>query len=102
MTVTAPKTRPKCSGLLRAGVEHTGGPFCLRYPRDSVPDVAPSITTIPAVPYGTWEVLRRGTDVAVLASGQWCCRARGGSEPGRRRFCTLRSSTAGISSPTMI
>jgi 1-deoxy-D-xylulose-5-phosphate synthase len=69
MTVTAPKDSAEMLGLLRAGVEHTGGPFCLRYPRDSAPDVAPSITTVPAVPYGTWEVLRRGTDVAVLAVG---------------------------------
>jgi 1-deoxy-D-xylulose-5-phosphate synthase len=69
MTVTAPKDATEMLGLLRAAVEHTAGPFCLRYPRDSAPDVAPSIATIPAVPYGTWEVLRRGTDVAVLAVG---------------------------------
>ena len=69
MTVTAPKDATEMLGLLRAGVEHTAGPFCLRYPRDSAPDVAPSIATIPAVPYGTWEVLRRGTDIAVLAVG---------------------------------
>jgi 1-deoxy-D-xylulose-5-phosphate synthase len=69
MTVTAPKDSAEMLGLLRAGVEHMGGPFCLRYPRDSVPDVAPSIAAVPAVPYGTWEVLRRGTDVAVLAVG---------------------------------
>jgi 1-deoxy-D-xylulose-5-phosphate synthase len=69
MTVTAPKDATEMLGLLRAGIEHTAGPFCLRYPRDSAPDIAPSIATIPAVPYGTWEVLRRGTDVAVLAVG---------------------------------
>ena len=69
MTVTAPKDSAEMLGLLRAGVEHTAGPFCLRYPRDSAPDVAPPISAIPAVPYGTWEVLRRGSDVAVLAVG---------------------------------
>ncbi len=69
MTVTAPKDATEMLGLLRAGVEHTAGPFCLRYPRDSAPDLAPAISTIPAVPYGTWEVLRRGSDVAVLAVG---------------------------------
>jgi 1-deoxy-D-xylulose-5-phosphate synthase len=69
MTVTAPKDATEMLGLLRAGVEHTTGPFCLRYPRDSAPDTAPPISTIPAVPYGTWEVLRRGSDVAVLAVG---------------------------------
>jgi 1-deoxy-D-xylulose-5-phosphate synthase len=69
MTVTAPKDATEMLGLLRAGVEHTAGPFCLRYPRDSAPDVAPPMSAIPAVPYGTWEVLRRGSDVAVLAVG---------------------------------
>jgi 1-deoxy-D-xylulose-5-phosphate synthase len=69
MTVTAPKDGTEMVGLLRAGLDHTAGPFCLRYPRDSVPDVVPALADVPPVPYGTWEVLRRGTDVAVLAVG---------------------------------
>jgi 1-deoxy-D-xylulose-5-phosphate synthase len=67
--VTAPKDATEMLGLLRAGVDHTAGPFCFRYPRDSAPDAPPPMNAIPAVPYGTWEVLRRGTDVAVLAVG---------------------------------
>jgi 1-deoxy-D-xylulose-5-phosphate synthase len=31
--------------------------------------VVPSIGEIEAVPYGTWEVVRRGTEVAILATG---------------------------------
>jgi 1-deoxy-D-xylulose-5-phosphate synthase len=69
MTVTAPKDGAEMLGLLRAGVEHTAGPFCFRYPRDTVPDTPPRMVDVPAVPYGTWEVLRRGSDVAVLAVG---------------------------------
>ncbi len=69
MTVTAPKDGAEMLGLLRAGVEHTGGPFCFRYPRDNVSDVTPPMAEIRAVPYGTWEVLRRGSEVAVLAVG---------------------------------
>ncbi len=69
MTVTAPKDGAEMLALLRSGVEHTAGPFCLRYPRDSVPDVPPPMAEIRAVPYGTWEVLRRGSEVAVLAVG---------------------------------
>jgi 1-deoxy-D-xylulose-5-phosphate synthase len=69
MTVTAPKNGTEMLALLRAGMEHTTGPFCFRYPRDSAPDVPPPMAQIPAVPYGTWEVLRRGADVAVLAVG---------------------------------
>lgn len=69
MTVTAPKDAHEMLGLLRAGVEHTAGPFCLRYPRDAAPDVVPEMSKIPAVPYATWEVLRRGREVAILAVG---------------------------------
>ena len=68
MTVTAPKDSAEMLALLRAGVEHDG-PFSLRYPRDAAPDTAPPMAEIPATPYGTWEVLRRGADVAVLAVG---------------------------------
>lgn len=56
-------------GLLRAGVEHLHGPFCLRYPRDAAPDTPPSMAEIPATPYATWEVLRQGRDLAILATG---------------------------------
>ena len=69
MTVTAPKDGAEMIGLLRAGLDHTSGPFCLRYPRDSVPDVVPALADVAPVPYGTWEVLRRGTEVAILAVG---------------------------------
>ncbi|MEN9507918.1 MAG: hypothetical protein RLZZ621_481 [Gemmatimonadota bacterium] len=69
MTVTAPKDGTEMLALLRAGVEHTDGPFSLRYPRDASPDIPPAMANIPATPYGTWEVLRRGKDVAILAVG---------------------------------
>jgi len=69
MTVTAPKDGREMLALLRAGVEHEAGPFCLRYPRDTAPDVAPSIADVAATPHGTWEVLRKGADVAILAVG---------------------------------
>ena len=68
MTVTAPKDSTEMLALLRAAVRHDG-PFSLRYPRDAAPDMAPPIQTIEPTPYGTWEVLRRGTDVAILAVG---------------------------------
>jgi 1-deoxy-D-xylulose-5-phosphate synthase len=68
VTVTAPKDSAEMLALLRAGVE-ADGPFSLRYPRDAAPDTAPPMAEIEATPYGTWEVLRRGRDVAVLAVG---------------------------------
>jgi 1-deoxy-D-xylulose-5-phosphate synthase len=69
MVVTAPKDGTEMLALLRAGVEHEGGPFCLRYPRDVVPDVVPDLAQVEATPHATWEVLRRGREVAILAVG---------------------------------
>ena len=69
MVVTAPKDGCEMLGLLRAGVEHTSGPFCLRYPRDVVPVPVPEMKDIPATPHGTWEVLRQGSEVAIFAVG---------------------------------
>jgi 1-deoxy-D-xylulose-5-phosphate synthase len=70
MTVTAPRDAASMLGLMRAAAAHDTGPFCLRYPRDSVPDAAvPAMADVEATPYGTWEVLRQGGEVAILAVG---------------------------------
>jgi 1-deoxy-D-xylulose-5-phosphate synthase len=69
MTVTAPKDGREMLALLRAGIEHDGGPFCLRYPRDAVPQAVPEMKDIAATKHGTWEVLRQGSEVAILAVG---------------------------------
>ena len=68
MTVTAPKDGAEMLALLRLGVSHDG-PFSVRYPRDNVPAAVPPLTEIPPIEYGTWEVLREGEDVALLAVG---------------------------------
>ena len=69
MTVTAPKDGDELVGLLRTALAHRDGPFCTRYPRDKVPFEPRPVAEIPAVPYGTWESLRAGTDIAILAVG---------------------------------
>lgn len=69
MTVTAPKDGTEMLALLRSAVVHEGGPFSLRYPRDVVPAPVADIADIDAVPHATWEVLRRGSEVAILAVG---------------------------------
>ena len=69
MTVTAPKDGREMLALLRTAVAHLDGPFSIRYPRDASPDIVPAIAEIAAVPYRTWEVTRRGSDVAILAVG---------------------------------
>jgi 1-deoxy-D-xylulose-5-phosphate synthase len=69
MTVTAPKDGDELIGLLRTALAHSEGPFCTRYPRDKAPAEPRPASEIPAVPYGTWEQLRSGKDVAILAVG---------------------------------
>jgi 1-deoxy-D-xylulose-5-phosphate synthase len=68
MTVTAPKDGNELLGLLRTALNHDG-PFSTRYPRDKAPDEPRPTAEIPPVPYGSWEQLRRGKDVAILAVG---------------------------------
>jgi 1-deoxy-D-xylulose-5-phosphate synthase len=74
MTVTAPRDGAELVGLLRCALARDG-PFCTRYPRDAVPGPVPPVAAIPAVPYGTWEVLRQGRDCAILAVGVMCAPA---------------------------
>ncbi len=68
MVVTAPRNGAELVGLLRSGIEHNG-PFCVRYPREVSPDIVGHAKDIPAVPHGTWEVLRKGEELAILAVG---------------------------------
>jgi 1-deoxy-D-xylulose-5-phosphate synthase len=71
MTVTAPRDGTELVGLLRCALQHDG-PFSVRYPRDKAPgDVVPASEVQP-VPYGTWEILRKGKDGAILAVGVMC------------------------------
>ena len=70
MTVTAPASGTELIGLLRTALAHEDNPFSIRYPRDTAPDVVARAAEIAAVPYGTWDVLRKGHDeVAILAVG---------------------------------
>jgi 1-deoxy-D-xylulose-5-phosphate synthase len=74
MTVTAPKDGAELIGLLRCALAHQDGPFSLRYPRDKAPSEAPPAAEVPAVPYGTWELLRTSQkkECALLAVGVMC------------------------------
>jgi len=68
-TVTAPKDGTEMLALLRSAVEHNAGPWSIRYPRATSPDQPPPMNQIERLPYGTWEVLRKGQDVAIFAVG---------------------------------
>ncbi|HEU4763637.1 MAG TPA: transketolase C-terminal domain-containing protein, partial [Gemmatimonadales bacterium] len=68
MTVTAPKDGDELVGLLKCALQHDG-PFSTRYPRDKAPADPKAVDQIPPVAYGTWELLREGKDIAILAVG---------------------------------
>ena len=80
MTVTAPKDGAELIGLLRCALTHEAGPFSLRYPRDKAPGEAPPAAEVAPVSYGTWEILRRGRECALLAVGVMCRPARDAAE----------------------
>ncbi len=81
MTVTAPCSGSELIGLLRTAMAHADNPFTIRYPRDASPDLVGPAKEIPAVPYGTWDVLRKGHDeVAVLAVGTMVAQAMQAAE----------------------
>ncbi len=69
MTVTAPKDGTELIGLLKAALRHTSGPFATRYPRDKAPAEPLPVADVPPVPFGTWEQLKSGKDVVLLAVG---------------------------------
>jgi 1-deoxy-D-xylulose-5-phosphate synthase len=69
MTITAPRDATEMLALLRTAAKHTAGPFSIRYPRDTAPDDPPAMSAIEAVPYGSWDVVRRGSEIAILAVG---------------------------------
>jgi 1-deoxy-D-xylulose-5-phosphate synthase len=69
MTVTAPKDGAEMLALLRLGISLHDGPFSVRWPRATVPAEVPTLSEIPEVPHRSWEVLREGADVAILAVG---------------------------------
>jgi 1-deoxy-D-xylulose-5-phosphate synthase len=74
ITITAPRNGTELVGLMRTAASHKSGPFTIRYPRDASPDIVPPASEIEAIPYGTWEIVRKGSrdaagGIAILAVG---------------------------------
>lgn len=69
MSIAMPKDAAELRGMLKAALQ-LGGPKAIRWPRGNV-EAAPSTspTTWPAIEWGTWEVLKEGTDAYLLALG---------------------------------
>jgi len=67
MVVAAPKDQTEFQDLLYTAV-NSGKTMAVRYPRGVGPN--PAVDKPPrSIPLGSWEVLRRGSDVAILAIG---------------------------------
>ena len=67
LVVAAPKDEAELARLLRTALVHAG-PMALRYPRGAGIGVA--VPELPEpLPIGTWETLRPGGDLAILAVG---------------------------------
>jgi 1-deoxy-D-xylulose-5-phosphate synthase len=69
MVVSAPKDGNELRDLLFTGLGHEGGPFAIRYPRDTVPAGYDAARPPRAIPVGSWEVLAEGAAASILAVG---------------------------------
>jgi 1-deoxy-D-xylulose-5-phosphate synthase len=68
MTIMAPKDENELRHMVATAVQHTEGPIAFRYPRGA--GVGVTMTGDPTpLPIGRAEVLRTGTDVAIIAVG---------------------------------
>lgn len=75
MVVAAPRSGQELRNLIRTGLA-SGLPFAVRYPRDKAPDVLDWSRPAEPLPVGSWEVLRDGRKVLVLAVGSMVETAR--------------------------
>ncbi len=68
MVIMAPKDENELRDMLHTAIQYKAGPIALRYPRGSGVGV-PLKTTFDTLELGKGEVVRKGTDVAILAIG---------------------------------
>jgi 1-deoxy-D-xylulose-5-phosphate synthase len=68
MVVAAPKNGNELRHLLYTGLDYQNGPFAIRYPKASSKEFD-SHGQAELLSIGSWEILRHGTDVAILAVG---------------------------------
>lgn len=68
MTITAPRDGNEFRRLMVTAAGYLDGPFVIRYPRADIPenDLGHELN---GLPYGSWEKLRDGDDLAILAVG---------------------------------
>jgi 1-deoxy-D-xylulose-5-phosphate synthase len=67
-TIMMPKDENEAQHMVHTALAHEEGPIALRYPRGNALGV-PVDDTTHALPIGSWEVLREGTDAVILTFG---------------------------------
>lgn len=69
MTILAPKDEQELRNLLYSAVfSYTQGPVAIRYPRGK--SIGVPTEPMKLIQYATWETLREGEDIAILATGK--------------------------------
>ncbi|MBD3336036.1 MAG: 1-deoxy-D-xylulose-5-phosphate synthase [Candidatus Eisenbacteria bacterium] len=69
MVVSAPRDGKELCDLLYTGLRQREHPFAVRYPRVPIPSSRPPGDDFEEIPVGSWEVMRDGRDVCILAIG---------------------------------
>ncbi len=67
LKILAPKDAAELRAMLKAALA-VGGPVAIRYPRAKTHPVAPG--TWPEIAWGTWEILKEGSEIYILAFGK--------------------------------
>jgi 1-deoxy-D-xylulose-5-phosphate synthase len=79
MKVMAPKDENELRNLLYSAIyDYTEGPSAIRYPRGRA--LGLPVSDFQSVPLGTWEELRPGSDIAILAVGKMVEESRKAAE----------------------
>jgi 1-deoxy-D-xylulose-5-phosphate synthase len=68
MVIMMPKDENEGQHMVNTAIEYNDGPIALRYPRGNGLGV-PMDAKLQVIPIGSWEVLRNGTDAAILTFG---------------------------------
>ncbi|MFC1556180.1 1-deoxy-D-xylulose-5-phosphate synthase, partial [candidate division KSB1 bacterium] len=68
MIVSAPRNGRELRNLLYTGIYHDLAPFAIRYAKEPIPD-ADWLAPFEKIRIGSWELLKDGGDIAILAVG---------------------------------
>jgi 1-deoxy-D-xylulose-5-phosphate synthase len=68
VVISAPKDGRELRDLLMFAANYKDGPIAIRYPRTNIPEESVDMNFSP-IELGSWEIIREGSDIAILAVG---------------------------------